>query len=116
MTKPLRCGLCDIEVSGSFADHVKTEQHQSKLPKREPVKLPEVPVREVSEAEKKQNRDKVAQVENLGYYSVSNGRSYYRLRCECGEISDVFAWRGCKRCSNCCKLLHLSLSFRKDPQ
>jgi len=112
--EPVRCGLCNVEVVGSFADHVKSEEHQSNLPKkREPVKLPEVPVREVSEAEKKQNRDKIAKAENLGYYSVANGRSYYQLRCECGEISDVFAWRGCKRCPNCKKILHLSLSFRE---
>ena len=114
--EPLRCGLCDVEVIGSFDDHVKSEQHQNNLPKpREPVKMPEVPVRFVSKEEQKQNRSKTAKAENLGYYSVANGRSYYRCRCDCGEISDVFAWRGCKRCPNCGKVIvtHWALSFRE---
>lgn len=112
---PLRCGLCQVEISGSWKDHEESEMHQNNLPKeREPVKIPEVPVREVSEAEQKQNikECKIAKAENLGYASVSCGRSYYNLRCECGQISYVFAWRGCKRCPNCKKLLHLRLSFR----
>lgn len=114
--EPLRCGLCNIIVKGSFADHVKSDLHQSNMPKVERVKLPVVPVREVSEAEKKQNRDKTAKAENLGYYSVANGRSYYHVRCECGETSDVFAWRGCKRCSNCGKVIviHWMLSFKES--
>lgn len=108
---PLRCGLCQVEVTGSWKDHEQSEGHQSRLPKKkDPV---EIPVREVSETEKRQNRDKIAKAENLGYSSVANGRSYYRFRCECGEVSDVFAWRGCKRCPNCGKLLHTILSFKE---
>lgn len=116
----VRCGLCDIEISEPWDKHLKSKLHQSNLPKpRERVKLPVVPVREVSEAERKKNLnrsfrdvDRFAHAESLGYYSVANGRSYIRMRCECGEVSDVFAWRGCKKCPNCSKLLHRILSFR----
>lgn len=112
---PLRCGLCDVEVIGSFEDHVKTEEHQNRLSriveqKKALATYVEV-LKKVSAATQKSNRDKIAKAENLGYYSVSNGRSYYRLKCECGEISDVFAWKGCKRCPNCKKILHTILSF-----
>lgn len=114
MSEHLRCGLCQITIIGSWKDHEKDELHQSKLPKkRESVKIPEVIVRFVGERERELNikECKVAKAEHFGYYPVSNGRSYHRMQCECGEKSDVSAWRRCKRCPNCGKLLHTLLSF-----
>lgn len=118
MSKP-RCGLCNKEIEEeTFDDHVKTEEHQNNLPKYEKeVKIPVVPVKEISEAEKKQNikEQKMAKAENLGYYSVANGLSYFKCRCECAELVDVYAWRGCKRCPNCGKVIvtHMMRSFRE---
>ena len=109
-----RCGLCDCVIPEDTWDlHEKGDLHQSKLPKHEPVKIPVVPVRVVSNAEKKKNRSKTAKAENLGYYPAANGRSYWHCRCECGELVDVFAWRGQKRCPNCWKVIatHWMQSF-----
>lgn len=115
--EPLRCGLCQIVILGqSWKEHEQSEGHQSKLRISVPVKaLPAYveSIKRISKASQKKNRDKIARAENLGYHSVSNGRSYYSLRCECGEVSDVFLWRGCKRCPNCKKILHTTLSFRE---
>lgn len=111
MTKA-RCGLCDVEVE-DFGEHRKSEQHQSNLPEHKEVKKPKIPVKKISATEKKKNKklSLIAKVTNLGYFSQANGRSGYFLRCECGEDSFVFSWRGCKRCPNCWKILHLSLSI-----
>lgn len=115
----LRCGLCDVTIGeASWPEHLESELHQSNMPKMpEPVKDVVVPVRVVSAEERKQNKrkHKIAKAESLGYYSRANGRSYVCMRCECGEESDVFVWRRCKRCSNCGKLLHTWLSFSRKP-
>lgn len=115
MSKP-RCGLCDVEIPEKTWDtHVKSELHQSKLPKINFVKLPEPVVSEIPDAEKKQNKreGKLAKATNLGYFSQSNGRSGNFVRCECGQTLFVYRWRGQRRCPNCWKVIstHLGLSF-----
>lgn len=114
-SKP-RCGLCDIVIpEASWKDHEKSELHQSKLPKHREVKRPVVPVREVSDEERRRNKREreLAAATFLGYYSHANGQSGDWCRCECGEEVFVYRWRGCKRCPNCWKVIstHMSISF-----
>ena len=112
----LRCGLCQVKLpeGETWQQHLESDLHKSSLP--DPIKFvaaPVYPVKEISEKERKNNKREgnVAHAEFLGYHSVANGKSYDRMLCECGEVSDVFRWRGCKRCSNCWKLLHNILSY-----
>lgn len=112
---PVRCGICKVEITGDFDAHRLSKQHLDNLPTRFPRRQVAVkPVKQVSETTRKKNKAefKVAQAENLGYYPA-HGKSSYKLRCECGEISHVYCWSGSKRCRNCYKLLHLKLSFVK---
>jgi len=46
---------------------------------------------------------------SLGYYPEPNGRSYYRVKCECGRIVYIYAWRGTKKC-DCGKVLSIKYS------
>lgn len=115
----LRCGLCDRELfdGESWADHVNCELHQSHIYHRKAIlPMPKPEVRQVSEAEKRLNKKegKIAMVkENLGYYG-QHGRSYHKLRCECGEVSDVYRWSGRKRCPNCWKIISYAVSRMMD--
>lgn len=52
----------------------------------------------------------LAKLVNLGYYPLPCGRSYYTVQCQCGNIEDVFAWRGTKRCSRCGLILNIKYS------
>jgi hypothetical protein len=45
----------------------------------------------------------------LGYHPQPCGRSYHRVKCECGRIVDIFAWRGVKKCE-CGRLLSIRYS------
>jgi hypothetical protein len=95
--------------------HFEVKDEGSIYTKREPVKIPELPVREVSEAEKKRNRSKIAKAEILNYYP-EHGRSHYAVRCECGQLTELYCWSGSKRCPNCSKVIHRWLSFKEGSQ
>lgn len=46
---------------------------------------------------------------HLGYFPHPCGRTYHRVKCECGRIVRIYAWRGCKKCE-CGKLLNIIYS------
>ena len=46
---------------------------------------------------------------HLGYHPLSCGRSYHKVKCECGRIEYIFAWRGTKKCE-CGKILNMKYS------
>jgi hypothetical protein len=52
----------------------------------------------------------IAKIVNLGYYSRANGKSYYRVQCECGQVQEVYAWRGTKKCCRCGLILSVKYS------
>jgi len=111
-----RCGLCDVEIPEgvSWEKHVKSDLHKGNLPNTiERLKEIVHPVKKISDEERKRNKKEgnIAHATNLGYVSRANGRSVDRMLCECGEVSEVFRWRGCKRCPNCWKILHDELSY-----
>lgn len=42
-------------------------------------------------------------------YHPEHGKSYYRVKCECGRIVDVYCWSGSKKC-DCGRILSLKYS------
>lgn len=42
----------------------------------------------------------MAKLETL-YYQGEHGRSYYRVRCSCGEEFDFYCWSSVKKCPKC---------------
>jgi len=46
---------------------------------------------------------------HLGYHPQPCGRSYHRVKCECGRIVFIYAWRGTKKCP-CGRVLSVKYS------
>jgi hypothetical protein len=121
-----RCGICDVELTEEWEDHVKTPEHKSKFPRIDfdkfggtpkKKKVQQDPVKKIIPEETKRFNKKMkldAKAENLGYYPVADGLSYYETMCECGNIVDVYCWRGQKRCDNCWKVISTALSFSPE--
>lgn len=56
----------------------------------------------------------IAKGSHKTYFSRPNGKSYYIIDCECGTSMKVYAWRGCKKCPTCGKIVDVTYSFRTD--
>lgn len=112
-----RCGLCGEYPEPTWEEHKKSMAHQSRLPQETPYvrMIPKPVVSKISDFVKRKNKREgiIAKATDLGYISAANGRSGNLVRCECGQTLFVFAWRGCKRCPNCWKVIgtHLGISF-----
>ncbi len=40
-------------------------------------------------------------------YFGKHGKSHWLVTCECLQTLKIYAWRGCKRCPNCKKVVYI---------